>query len=153
MCFVLNKKEFPNLILNGGGDLCDPTLNGQLLNETNMPTIDVPFWNYDSTFKTRDIIAEDRARFARAWHRQFGEWGVRGGSSSEDAYAAWFNEVKQKYKKHTHRMNLSNHPKYIKEKLTNLNSDQFGFSAFGLKANTKREFKEYLRGYYNKHLY
>ena len=33
MCFVLNKKKFPNLLLNGGGDLCDPTLNGQLLNK------------------------------------------------------------------------------------------------------------------------
>lgn len=153
ICVALNKKHFPNIKLNGGGDLCLPTIEGKRIHPKEVPFFKIPLYQYDSMFRTKEIISHDRGRFARAWHRQFGEWGVRGGSSSEEAYEAWFDEVKEKYKKHTHKIHLSNHPKYIKEKINNLNSDQFGFSAFGLKSSTKREFKEYLRGYYNKYLY
>ena len=33
MAMVVNKKKFKNIKFNGGGDGCDPTLNGILLNE------------------------------------------------------------------------------------------------------------------------
>ena len=38
------------------------------------------------------------------------------------------------------------HPKYIQEKLDSLNKEQFGYNAFGLKATTRRTFKNYIKG-------
>ena len=55
MTFILNKKKYPNIKLNGGGDMCDPTLNGLLLDSKNVPVINIPFWNYDSSFKTKNV--------------------------------------------------------------------------------------------------
>ena len=37
MCIAFNKKKFSSIKLNGGGDLCDPTINGKLLNQYNLP--------------------------------------------------------------------------------------------------------------------
>jgi hypothetical protein len=153
ICVALNKKQFPDIRLNGGGDLCLPTINGKRIHPKEVPFFKIPLYQYDSMFRTKEVIAYDRGRFARAWYRQFDDWGVRGGGSSEEAFAAWFDEVKKKYKKHTHRITKDRHPVYIRNKLNNLNNDQFGYSAFGLRDTTKREFKEYLRGYYNKYLY
>lgn len=143
MCFILNKKKFPNIMLNGGGDLCDPTLNNQLLNEKNVPSINVPFWNYDSVFKSKDVIAEDRARFARAWNRHFGDYGNRGGGDIDAAYEAWFNMIKDRYKKHIYKLSPEDHPIYFQKKLKNLQKNQFGYNAFGLQDTLNRSVNDY----------
>jgi len=147
VCIALNKKKFPEIKLNGGGDLCLPTLNGQLLNPWKMPIINTPLWQYDSVFRTKKIIKEDRARFARAWYRHFNEWGERGGSEPDIAYKYWFEGVKRKYPKHTFKMDLDSHPRYIKEKLLKLDTDQFGHSVFGLKNNTSFKLSDTIKGY------
>ena len=56
MSFILNKKNYPNIKLNGGGDMCDPTLNGVLLDSNNVPVVNIPFWNYDSSFKSKKLL-------------------------------------------------------------------------------------------------
>lgn len=147
MTFILNKKKFPNIVLNGGGDLCDPMLDGQLLNEYNCPTVPIPFWNYDSVFKTKNVISEDRARFARAWYAQFGNYGSRGGPTREEAFEAWFEMVKNKYKKHIYKLTIEKHPKFIKKSLLQINKSQFGYNAFGLKDTLERELKDYISSY------
>ena len=43
---------FPNIKLNGGGDLTLPTLNGNLIRVSDVPNINVPIYQYESTFKT-----------------------------------------------------------------------------------------------------
>ena len=53
MCIALNKKKYPNLKMDGGGDLCQPTLNSELLRPEDFPFVNVPIWNYDSVFKTK----------------------------------------------------------------------------------------------------
>ena len=58
---------YPNIRFNGGGDLCLPTLNGEVLSLSNCPSINIPIYQYDSMFRTKKIISLDRARFARAW--------------------------------------------------------------------------------------
>ena len=63
--------------------------------------------NYDSVFKTKDIISKDRARFARAWNRYFGNWGDRGGPTEEEAFNAWF-EMINKDIKHTNKLKYLN---------------------------------------------
>jgi len=143
MTFILNKKKFPNIKLDGGGDLCDPTLNGVLLNEYNCPRIPVQFWNYDSVFKTKEVIAEDRARFARAWFRKFGSYGDRGGPTKNEAFQSWFNMITTRYKKHIYKLKIQDHPIFIQERLNMINDKQFGYNAFGLKDELNRTFKDY----------
>ena len=129
-----------------------PTLESKLLINSDMPQAKIPLFQYDSMFRTKEIIASDRARFARAWHSYFGEWGDRGGASEEEAFNAWFEMIKNRYKLHTNRINIDRHPKFIKEKLINLDHKQFGFDAFGLKDTTNRKFSNYLRGYKNRYI-
>ena len=72
---MLNKKKFPEIKLNGGTDRMLATLKGELLTYKNVPQVKIPIWQYDSMFRTKKIIAEDRARFARAWYRTFNNYG------------------------------------------------------------------------------
>lgn len=144
MAMVVNKKKFKNIKFNGGGDGCDPTFNGILLNENNVPVSLIPFWNYDSVFKTKEIIAKDRARFARAWQRTYGSYGERGGPEPEVAFNSWINMIEERYKKHIFRMPFDNHPSFIKEKLSKLNEHQFGNDLFGVDKSFKRGPQDYL---------
>ena len=150
MCIAFNKKKYPNIKLNGGGDMCDPTLDNVLLDQYNLPNKKIPIWNYDSVFKSKNIISKDRARFARAWNRYFNDWGNRGGPSEEEAYSAWIKMVSDRYIKHALRLKIDDHPKYIKNKLINLKDNQFGFDAFGMKGSIKPSFFEYLKSSKNK---
>jgi|TARA_Y100000389_G_scaffold43936_1_gene38665 hypothetical protein len=151
LCIAMNKKKFPDIISKGGGDMCQPTLNNSQILASSVPQIKVPIWQYDSMFRTKEIISNDRARFARAWHSYFQDWGDRGGPTSDEAYEAWIEMIKKKYKKHALRMSLDNHPKYIKERLANLNPQQFGYNAFGLEDIISPEIIDYLRAYKGKY--
>jgi len=150
ICIAFNKKKFPNIKLNGGGDLTLATLNNNLINPKKVPNVNIPIFQYESSFRTKEIIAKDRARFARAWNRYFKNYGDRGGGSDEEAYYAWFEMIKNRYCKHTFKIKPQEHPKYIKNKLLNLQEDQFAYSAFGLKDLTKRPAINYLKGYREK---
>lgn len=144
----LNKKKFPTIKLNGGGDLCLATLDGKLLNYNNVPIVNIPIWNYDTTFRTREVIAEDRARFARAWHRHFNDWSDRGGSTNEKAFEAWFKMVKERLPRHLKKVELKEHPKFINSKLELLEEKQFGYDCFGLLNKSKpstRVYYDYLK--------
>ena len=53
--------------------------------------------------------------------------------------------IQDRYTKHLFKSKLKNHPIYIQDKLKNLNEDQFGFSAFGLKDRVKLNYSEFPR--------
>ncbi len=144
---AINKKSFPSVKFNGGGDLCLATLNNTVLDQNNIPIVNMPIWNYDSSFRTKEIIAEDRARFARAWFREFEKWDDRGGETSELAYNAWFKMVKERYKKQIIKASIADHPKFILNKLESLTKEQFGFDCFGIKDKLKPSFKDYFDFY------
>lgn len=146
---AINKKFFPKIKFNGGGDLCLPTLNSELLDSNNLPLCPVPIWNYDTTFRNREQIAQDRARFSRAWFREFGEYGDRGGPTDKEAFDAWYEMIKRRYAYHVNKLNLNDHPIFIKEKLYNLTSDQFGYDLFGLKNSIKFNKKALVNKYLN----
>ena len=55
ICIAINKKMFPNIRLNGGGDLTLTHLNGNLIRVSDVPNINVPIYQYESTFKTKTI--------------------------------------------------------------------------------------------------
>jgi hypothetical protein len=129
-----NKKNFPHIKLDGGGDLCLPTINGKEILPSDVPISNIWLWNYDSMFKTKEVIAKDRARFARAWYRYFNNWGSEEGQDLEKAYDTWITMVKGRYAKHLKTININEHPKYIKDKIFNLDESQFGYNAFGLRS-------------------
>lgn len=136
-----NKKYFPQIKLNGGGDLCLPTIEGEEILPSSVPILsDIYLWNYDSVFKTKEIISADRARFARAWYRYFKDWGGEEGADESKAFDTWFKMIESRYKKHKIKINLSDHPKYIQEKIKNLDETQFGFNAFGLEDRLHKSF-------------
>ena len=70
----------------------------------------------------------------------------------DKAFESWYKDIEIKYKKHTNRLNLEKHPKYIQNKIENLSDNQFGYSAFGLKENTKRSLEDFLKGKKRLHL-
>lgn len=152
LCIAFNKKLFPDIKLNGGGDLTLATLNNKLINPKLVPNINTPIYQYDSLFRTKEMIAEDRARFARAWNRYFGQYNDRGGSTNEEAYQAWYSMVQDRYPKHTFKIEIEDHPKFIKENLKQLKLNQFGYDLFGLKNITERSLKNYLKGYREKYV-
>jgi hypothetical protein len=150
LCIALNKKKFPEIKLNGGNDLCLPTLNNKRIMPEDVPQTNIPIWNYDKVFGTRETISNDRARFARAWYSQFNDWGIFGGPSPEEAFNAWFEVMELRLRKHVNKLNLDQHPIFLKEKLANLTKEQFGYDCFGLVHSVKPGIKDYLKGYRDK---
>ena len=53
--------------------------------------------------------------------------------------------IQERYTKHLFNTKLINHPTYIQDKLKNLNEDQFGYNAFGLKDTVKLNYLEFPR--------
>jgi hypothetical protein len=152
ICIAVNKTNFPNVKLNGGGDLCFPTLNGTDLNPYKLPLAKSPIWNYDMMFKSKEIIAKERLRFGNAWFNYFGEKGIFNVKNEEEAFETWFKWIEVKYKKHVFKIKSNKHPIYIQERLSKLDSSQFGYSAFGLKESTKINYKDLITGYKNRFL-
>jgi len=152
ICLAFNKKKFPGIKLNGGGDLTLATLDGKLLDPRNIPNVNIPIYQYESSFRTKEIIAKDRARFARAWFKYFNNYGDRGGGTPEEAYVAWFRMISQRYEKHTFSLKENDHPKYIKDRILNVKDNQFAHNAFGLKDVTSRPIVNYLKGYREKYI-
>ena len=63
-----------------------------------------------------------------------------------------FIMIKKRYAFHTNKISMGKHPKFISSKLQNLKQEQFGYSAFGLQDVTKRDLKQYLKGYKDRYL-
>ena len=57
--------------------------------------------------------------------------------------------IEKRYRLHTLKLKIKDHPKYIIQKLLDLDVNQFGYNAFGLKENIKRDPVAYLKNYYN----
>lgn len=155
MCIALNKKNFPDIKFTGGPDLCQPTIEGQLIMPDSAPYEKIVIWNYEAMFRTKDIIKKDRSRFARAWFNSFSNYGDRGGPTQEEAFEAWLKMIEDRYSYHYLKMKIDNHPKYIKNRLRNIPDDQFGSNLFGIidkneKFNLSKfnqTYKNYIKNY------
>ena len=143
---------YPDIKLNGGGDLTLATLNDELIDPKKVPNINTPIYQYESTFRTKEIIESDRARFARAWIKYFGTTDDRGGSTPQKAYNAWFNMVEERYHKHNFKLKIEEHPVYIQEKIKKLKQEQFGYDAFGLKNTLNIDYIYHLKGIREKYI-
>lgn len=139
---AFNKGKFGKRIkLDGGGDLCQPTLDGRLLTSDMVPEIRCPVFNYDFTWKTETVVAQDYARFTRAWYRHFKSWAI-GGGTPEEALAGFKVMMKGRFEARGRaRIELTGHPKYIQEKIKTMHPTMFGHSLWGLAGETADYFK------------
>lgn len=131
LVIAVNKKEFGDRIrFDGGGDLCQPTLDGNLLELTEMPQAGIPFYNYEKLTKTVEQIADDVGRMDRAYFKHFGKY-LYGSGDDQSAFDGWIKMSIGRYLKPSKTIRLEEHPKYIQETIKNLRPDQFGHNAFG----------------------
>ncbi len=126
-----NKKRYGDRIkLNAGGDLCQPSLDGEEITEKHAIKIDVGFvWNYDFTFKHEETIKKDFGRFARAWYRYFKRYAM-GGPDDESAFEFFKDMMVGRYNNSGWKI-AKDHPKYIKNRIDKVSKDQFGYDMFG----------------------
>lgn len=128
LAIAVNKKAFGDRIkFNGGGDLCQPTLDGRDLDLSEIPQAGVPFYNYEKLLKTEAQIRDDVERMARAWHRRFGNYHL---GTDETAYKEWLHMALGRLGKPHEYIKLEDHPKYIQDTIRNLKPEQWGFNAF-----------------------
>jgi hypothetical protein len=140
---AINKRKFGNRIkLNGGGDLCAPTLDGYELTSDMVPEIRCPIYNYDFCFKTQGVVAQDFSRFTRAWNRHFGDWPF-GGPTPEMALQGFKEMMLGRFTgRERQHIALEKHPKYIQDTIRNMTPEMFGHSLWGMVDQTADYFKE-----------
>lgn len=133
LLIAVNKKVFGDRItFSGGGDLCQPQLDGRDINLDEMPQAGIPFYNYEKLTKTKEQIMDDVGRMDRAYAKYFGHFLYSKDGGDESAYEGWLEMVVGRFHKPSRHIKLREHPKYIQDTIRNLTSDQFGYSGFGL---------------------
>lgn len=129
---LINKAKFGDRIkLNGGGDLCQVTLDGKHLTPDDVPESGIAFYNYEKLLKTKEQIMNDVGRMERAYKRQFGKYQYGEHSNDEEAYNLWIKAQKGKLNKPSERIPLEAHPKYVQETIKNLKPENFGYDGHG----------------------
>lgn len=131
LALAVNKARFGDRIkFNGGGDMCQPTLDGNDLDLNEIPQSGIAFYNYEKLTKTKAQIIDDVERMDYAWHNYFGE--PLYSSDEQTAYEGWYKMMAGRFNKPSEKIPLSAHPKYIQETIKNLTLEQFGYNGFGL---------------------
>lgn len=131
LVIAVNKGAYGDRIkFNGGGDLCQPTLDGRLLDLAEIPQAGVPFYNYEKLTKRVEQVADDVGRMDRAYFKHFGKY-LYGEGDDQSAFDGWMKMMLGRYDRPSEKIPLNKHPKYIQETIKNLKPDQFGHSAFG----------------------
>jgi len=130
---AVNKGKYGDRIkFNSGGDLCQPSLDGMELKPDAVPEARCCFYNYDFTFKDKEIIAREFNRMAKARQKMFpnDNWGVE---SPESALEFFKRMQVGRFNNNSgwQMIKLEDHPKYIQEKLKNLTPEMFGYNMFG----------------------
>jgi len=131
LVLAVNKAKYGDRIrFDSGGDLCQPSLDGNEIKPDDVPEARIPFYCYEKILKTRGQVEDDVGRMARAWQRHFGEYKL-GGPDDESAYQEWYRMVVGRFNKPQENIPLTSHPKVMQETIKNLKPDQFGHSMFG----------------------
>jgi hypothetical protein len=131
LVIAVNKAKYGDRIsFDSGGDLCQPSLDGQELKPDDVPEARVPFYNYEKMIKNKEQITNDVGRMARAWDRHFKD--KRLGYEDADAFREWFQMVYGRFQKPNQQIKLEDHPKFIQKTIYNLKPEQWGHSGFGV---------------------
>lgn len=130
---AVNKGKFGDRIkFNSGGDLCQPSLDGNYIEPGTVPDIKIAIWNYEKILKTKAQIMDDVGRMERAYKRHFGITQYGSDGTDEDAYNKWYEAQVGKFNKPSEKVKLEDHPKVMQETIKNLKPEQFGYNGFGL---------------------
>lgn len=133
LVIAVNKGKYGDRIrFDSGGDLCQPSLDGNEIKPEHVPQAGVPFYNYEKLLKTKEQIMDDVGRMDRAYKKHFGKYVYGKDGSDESAYDGWINMVIGRNRKPQNHIPLSEHPKYIQETIRNLKPENFGYDGFGL---------------------
>lgn len=133
LVIAVNKGKYGNRIrFDSGGDLCQPSLDGQQIMIQNVPEARVPFYNYEKILKSKYQIMDDVGRMERAYVRHFGKTQYGSDLTNEDGYRKWYQVQQGKLAKPHKLIPLSSHPKYMQETIQNLTPEQFGYNGFGM---------------------
>lgn len=133
LVLAINKKLCGDRIkFNSGGDLCQPSLDGQQIIHDAVPEARVPIYNYEKVTKTSDQIMDDCGRMERAWFRAFGSYQMGSDGTDEFAFNQYIRLLKSRMAKPQEHIPLAKHPKYVIDTLYNLDRSQFGYNGFGL---------------------
>jgi glycosyltransferase involved in cell wall biosynthesis len=131
LVIAVNKKQFGNRILfNSGGDLCQPSLDGEEIRPDVTPEARVAFYNYEKMTKNFNQVQEDILRMALAWEKHFSE--ARLGFDAESAYEEWAKMVCGRFKKPQKEIPIEDHPIFVQKTIKNLTKEQWGYNGFGL---------------------
>lgn len=127
---------------NKYNDLCVPMIKtgwdsehqiptGDQIQETYIGVLKLRFYNYDYSFKTKDVAAQEFYRFSMAHKKYFGftKWG-------ETKDKAFDHFILMQKTRLSERCNYviphQNQPSFIRRKLDNLIPAQFSHSGWGL---------------------
>lgn len=90
----------------------------------------IKVWNYDYFFRTKEETRKLFARNAKAWRESVNNaWGA----SDEESWETFLDMNKQKWEKELTPLEIISHPKYIRERLSTMTPDQFGWDNWGMK--------------------
>jgi hypothetical protein len=132
LVLAVNKGKFgDNIRFDSGGDLCQPSFNGELLLLSDMPQAGVPFYNYEKILKTKEQIMDDQGRMERAYKQHFGHYQLAKNETDASAFQGWLQMQYGRLNKPHAQIKLEEHPKYMQETIKNLTPEQFGYNAFG----------------------
>lgn len=89
----------------------------------------IPVWNYDFTFKERNIISREFLKQSKARIKKTGsDWGQTEDKALEYLISMQLGRLK---KGGWEMCNIDDHPKHIQEKIKNIKPSQLGFNLFG----------------------
>lgn len=129
---MVNKRGFGDRIkFDSSGDLCQPSLDGEYINPSDVPETRIAIWNYEKILKTKEQIMNDQGRMERAYNRRFGRYQISDNETDESAYKGWLQMQQGRFNKPQEHIALDKHPKYVQETIKNLKPEQFGYSGFG----------------------
>lgn len=135
LVLAVNKGKFGNRIKfdgGGGADLCQPSLDGKLIEIDQVPEARIPFYNYEKIAKVTYQIMDDCGRMDRAYKRTFGKYQLSPDGSDEKAFDGYIKMLKGRIKKAGEHISIEKHPIYMQDLIRNLTKSQFGYNGFNL---------------------
>lgn len=144
---AINKNRFPDikfgLATDEETDLCYPIRQTEvkIVGDYELPVgkaipteewgrTGVAYYNYDYTFKTKDLAKNEFWRFAKAYQRFFGTWPW--GSTKEESFKVFIKMMRGRLERCIYEIKPDAHPKYIQEAVKNITPEQFGYNGWGL---------------------
>lgn len=115
------------LKLDGGGDLCQPTIGGNLLTNDDVPASGIALYNYDHCFKDAPTLSHEIGRMNRAYYRRFGKWVY--GEDGQHMHG-FMNMIKGRLQNGQEKVKIEFHPKYVRRLIEDMKPEQLGWNAF-----------------------